>query len=73
VLKHFDTASVVTILITIALFAIALVEKGLTQEILLEAAVFLVSVKLIHATYKTSIYQKRLEEKLDQILSRLPK
>ena len=42
-----DIASIVVIVITFVLFAIAVFEKGLTHDLLLEAGVFLVSVKLI--------------------------
>lgn len=45
--KHFDMGSLIVITITFMLFISALFTKGFTHEILLEAAVFLVSVKLI--------------------------
>ena len=46
-LKHFDVGSVFVIIITFVLFALALFTKGFTHDLLLEAGVFLVSVKLI--------------------------
>jgi hypothetical protein len=46
-LSHFDPSSFVVIFLTLALFLLALFMKGFTQEVLLEAGVFLVSVKLI--------------------------
>jgi hypothetical protein len=42
-----DVASWIVVVITFVLFALAIVEKGLTHDLLLEAGVFLVSVKLI--------------------------
>jgi len=70
--EHFDFLSIFIILITITLFGIALYVKGFTHDLLLEAAVFLVSVKLIHGSYKNSIATQRLEAKLDQILGQRP-
>ena len=52
--RHLDTASVLTIILTLVLFGIALFVKGLTHDLLLEAGVFLVSIKLILAGFKTS-------------------
>jgi hypothetical protein len=45
--KHFDTGTISVIIITFVLFAMALFTKGFTHDLLLEAAVFLISVKLI--------------------------
>lgn len=42
-----DIANLSVIAITFILFAVAVLEKGLTHDLLLEAGVFLVSVKLI--------------------------
>ncbi|NTU93094.1 MAG: hypothetical protein HGA56_03665, partial [Chlorobiaceae bacterium] len=53
--KHFDTPTVVVIVVTFVLFVVALFVKGLTHDILLEAGVFLVSVKLILMSYKSSV------------------
>jgi len=53
--KYLDIGSLVVIIITLILFVVALFTKGLTHEILLEAGIFLVSVKLIIMAYK-SIY-----------------
>ncbi len=53
--KHFDIGSLVIIAITFVLFAAALLTKGFTHDLLLEAAVFLVSVKLIVMAYKNSM------------------
>ena len=53
--KHFDMGSVTVILVTFVLFAVALTTKGITQDMLLEAGVLLVSIKLIMQAYKTSV------------------
>jgi len=68
--EHFDLPSIFVIVATIILFVMALYIKGLTHEMLLEGAVFLISVKLILASYKNSVTIKRLESKLDDLLSR---
>jgi hypothetical protein len=68
--RQIDFASALTLLVTIALFAIAIVEKGLTHDLLLEAGVFLVSVKLVLSTFKMQEKLRTLEAKLDQLLNR---
>ena len=50
--KHFDLGSLLVIGVTFVLFVSALFTKGFTHDILLEAAIFLVSVKLIVMAYK---------------------
>ena len=52
--EHLDTGSIVVIVITFVCFGIALFAKGLTQALLLEIGVLLVSVKLIMMAYKSS-------------------
>ena len=58
--------------VTLALFVAALFTKGLTHDLLLEAGVFLVSVKLMIMAYKNSQQQIRAQKSLDEILRRLP-
>ena len=53
--KHLDTGSLVIIVITFVCFGIALFAKGLTQALLLEVGVLLVSVKLIIMAFKGSV------------------
>ena len=65
--RHFDPWSIAIILVTLVLFATALVLKGLTHDILLEAGVFLVSVKLILMSYKNGVAAERLDERLERI------
>jgi hypothetical protein len=65
--KHLDPWSEVIIVLTFLLFAIALFYKGLTHDMLLEAGVFLVSLKLILMAHKSSIVGQMLQERLDRI------
>ena len=53
--KHLDRNTQITLGITLVLFIVALFEKGFTHELLLEAAVFLVSAKLVLLAYKASV------------------
>jgi len=63
----FDLGSWVVIGITLVLFIWALFEKGLTHDLLLEAGVFMVSVKLIIMSYKNSLMAATIDAKLDRI------
>jgi hypothetical protein len=72
-LEHFDVSSIIVIVVTVILFALAVYHKGISHDLLLEAGVFLVSVKLIQSSYKSSVATKKLEEKLDQIIVDLNK
>ncbi len=69
--KHFDAPSLLVIVVTLILFALAILTKGFTHDLLLEAGVFLVSVKLILMAYKSSVSAASLERKLDQIQAML--
>ena len=53
--KHLDRNTQITLAVTLVLFVVALFEKGFTHELLLEAAVFLVSAKLVLLSYKASV------------------
>jgi len=64
---YFDTASIAVILITLVLFIAALFYKGFTHDLLLEAGVFLVSVKLILLAYKNSVFINNVNKELNQI------
>ena len=68
---HFDFWSLVVIALTFALFIVALFIKGLTHEILLEAGVFLVSLKLIMMSHKNNMLAKKTEFQLARILATL--
>ena len=65
--RSLDAASTLTIAATLLLFGIALFTKGLTHDLLLEAGVFLVSVKLILAGYKSGQATDALQGRLGRI------
>jgi hypothetical protein len=65
--RHFDTWSFLVMAITLILFVVALFTKGFTHDLLLEAGVFLVSVKLILMAYKSSVATAMMRQKLDEI------
>jgi hypothetical protein len=65
--KHFDFWSIVVIGLTLILFVMALLIQGFTHDVLLEAGVFLVSVKLILMSHKNSVLAIETEKRLDQI------
>jgi hypothetical protein len=69
----FDPGSLVVIAITLILFVWALFEKGLTHDLLLEAGVFMVSVKLIIMSYKNRLMAATIDRKLDAIVAELKK
>jgi glucan phosphoethanolaminetransferase (alkaline phosphatase superfamily) len=70
-MKHFDIGSLLVILITFVLFTIALFFTGFTHDLLLEAGVFLVSVKLIIMAYKSSVSKLHIDQELEEIKSLL--
>ena len=65
--KYFDVGSLAVIVITFVLFVAALFTKGFTHDLLLEAGVFLVSVKLIMMAYKSSVSTETLFKELHDI------
>jgi hypothetical protein len=65
--EYFDIGSIIIIFITLLLFALALFTSGFTHNLLLEAGVFLVSVKLIMMAYKNSIHVNMIERELTEI------
>ena len=68
-MKYFDTGSIIVIVITFILFAMALFFTGLTHDLLLEAGVFLVSVKLIIMAYKAEVTSESIHRELKEIKS----
>jgi hypothetical protein len=68
---YFDPASLLVIVVTFALFATALYFTGLTHDLLLEAGVFLVSVKLIMMSYANKVASDRIHTELAHIRSLL--
>lgn len=71
--KYFDLGSIVVIGITFFLFVFALLVKGFTHDLLLEAGVFLVSVKLILMGYKNNQNHKRILREIQMISKRMEK
>ncbi len=69
--RHIDAASYAVVVITFVLFAVAAIEKGLTHDLLIEAGVFLVSVKLILMSAKANVTALQTSERLDAIQSAL--
>ncbi len=65
--EYFDVSSILVILVTFILFVMALFTKGFTHDLLLEAGVFLVSVKLILMAYNNRVISKKIIEELDEI------
>ncbi len=65
--KGLDFNTLAVIIITLLLFILALFTKGFTHDLLLEAGVFLVSVKLIMLSYKSNVMKISIEQKLDII------
>ena len=65
--RRFDGPSAAVIAVTLVLFVAALFFKGFTHDLLLEAGVFLVSVKLIRASWQAADRQKELLARLDAL------
>ena len=65
---YMDSGTLLVMVITFILFVAALFFKGVTHDLFLEAGVFLVSVKIIIMAYKTKVYIKSIDAKLDTIL-----
>ena len=65
--KHLDLSTQVTLAITLVLFVVALFEKGFTHDLLLEAAVFLVSAKLVLLSYKASVNNDAIGDQLGEM------
>jgi hypothetical protein len=65
--KHLDLGSTIILLVTLVLFIAALFVKGFTHDILLEAGVFLVSVKVIMMAYRISVHANEIIKEIRQI------
>ena len=62
--ENIDIGSILVIGITFILFILALFTKGFTHDLLLEAAVFLVSVKLILMAYRNKKTNAKLLQEI---------
>ena len=65
--QKLDLGSRLVIFVTLVLFVAALFVKGFGHDLLLEAGVFLVSVKLIIMAAKHGATDRELRQRLDQI------
>jgi hypothetical protein len=66
-LKSSDPWALIVIVLSFGMFGLALFVKGFGHELLLEAGIFLVSVKLILMAKKNAETENRLEGHLIQI------
>jgi hypothetical protein len=66
-MRHLDRGSLIVIVITFVLFVGAIFANGLSHDLLLEAGVFLVSVKLIIMAYKHSVSTQQLLQCLEEM------
>jgi hypothetical protein len=67
IFKSPDPWTTIIIVLSFGLFVVALFVKGFTHDLLLEAGVFLVSVKLILMAKKNREAEERMEWRLAQI------
>lgn len=65
--KPFDKWSTLVMALTLFFFVLALFKVGLTHDLLLEAGVFLVSLKLMLMAYKNWMLGETIKERLDKI------
>lgn len=73
--KYFniDKSSIIVMVITLILFVGAIITKGFTHDLLLEAGIFLVSVKLIIMARSNNISNEEIEKNLKEIKELLEK
>lgn len=57
--------------ITVMLFVYAVIRHGLTDALLLETGIFLVSVKIIMLSYENGRHIRHIESQLDGIQQRI--
>jgi hypothetical protein len=60
--KYFDNGTIFVIIVTGSLFIVALFVKGFTHDLLLEAGVLMVSIKLIMMAYRNSLNYDELKK-----------
>jgi hypothetical protein len=70
-MKKIDKANAITIALTFILFTIALFATGFTKDLLLEAGVLLVSVKIILMGSANRDANKEIIKKLNEINEKL--
>jgi hypothetical protein len=69
--KNFDLANTITIALTFILFTIALFTTGFTKDLLLEAGVLLVSVKIILMSTANRDSNREIIKKMNEINEKL--
>ncbi len=65
--RHLDPWTILVIILTIVLFVVALFVKGFTHQLLIEAGVLLVSIKIILMSYKNIRNFEELKNDLTEI------
>jgi hypothetical protein len=65
--KYFDNGTIFVIIVTGLLFIGALFVKGFTHDLLLEAGVLMVSIKLIMMAYRNNLNYDELKKELREI------
>ena len=65
--RYFDKWTIVVIILTIVLFVVALFVKGFTHQLLIEAGVLLVSIKIILMSYQNIRNFEELKNDLTEI------
>jgi cobalamin biosynthesis protein CobD/CbiB len=65
--KYFDNGTILVIIVTGLLFIVALFVKGFTHDLLLEAGVLMVSIKLIMMAYRNNLNYDELKKELREI------
>lgn len=65
--SYMDLASLITLVLTGALFILAVFLKGFTHDLLLEVGVFLVSVKVVISSAQADLRSRRIERSLAQL------
>ena len=69
--NYFSFTDLVVILVTAILFVVAIFLKGFTKDLLLEAGVLLVSIKLILMGHKNATFIEQILKELQDIKTTL--
>ena len=69
--EYMDFWSLLVLFITFVLFILALFEKGITHDILLETGVFLVSVKVVMSGYSNFKISQKILERIESLEKKL--
>ena len=65
--KYIDLGSIIIIVITFILFTLSVFTRGITHDIFLESAVFIISLKLILMMHKNNLNEKIIIKRLNDI------